>query len=63
MLEVKDRLALERAHRSLAEAGIAHKLWTEQPEDEPTCLATAPCPKSAVGPLLRRLQLCKARLG
>ena len=45
----------------LADAGVPHKLWVEQPEDFPTCLATAPCRKSVAGPHLRKLQLCKGK--
>lgn len=45
----------------LADAGVPHKLWVEQPEDFATCLATAPCRKSVAGPHLRKLQLCKGK--
>ena len=45
----------------LSEAGVPHKLWVEQPEDFPTCLATAPCRKSVVAPHMRKLALCKGK--
>ena len=44
----------------LTEAGVLHKLWVEQPENYPTCLATKPYPKSAVALHFKKLNLCKA---
>lgn len=41
----------------LAEEGIAHKLWIEQPEGIPTAIALKPYPKSLVGPLLKKFSL------
>ena len=34
--------ALVKTAEKLEEAGIPHYLWTEQPEDIPTALATVP---------------------
>ncbi|GAB4817114.1 hypothetical protein N2152v2_004160 [Parachlorella kessleri] len=59
VLEVKSEAQLRSLADKLAEAGILHKLWVEQPEDFATCLATAPYPKSAVQPFVKRLKLCK----
>ncbi|CAG5928441.1 unnamed protein product [Menidia menidia] len=39
---------------SLEQAGVSHKLWVEQPENIPTCLALKPYPREAVQPLLRK---------
>ena len=41
---------LTKISEKLKEAGVDHKLWIEQPEDFPTCLAVKPYPKE-VGPL------------
>ncbi len=45
---------------ALVRTGLAHKLWIEQPENVPTCLATKPYPKSVIGPSVKRLPLCRA---
>lgn len=62
VLEVKSQAQLENLAAKLREAGIAHKLWVEQPENYPTCLATKPYRRSTGGPLFKKLQLCKAAL-
>jgi hypothetical protein len=59
VLEVKGEAQLRGLAAKLAEAGVPHKLWVEQPEDFATCLATAPNRKSAVAPLVKKLKLCK----
>ena len=59
MLEIKGEAQLRTLAEKLAEAGVAHKLWVEQPEDFVTCLATAPAAKSAVGLHFKKLKLCK----
>lgn len=59
VLEVKGEEQLRNVAAKLTEAGVRHKLWVEQPEDFPTCVATAPYPKSQVAPLLKKLKLCK----
>ena len=59
VLEVKGEPQLRALSAKLAAAGVAHKLWVEQPEDFATCLATAPAPKSRVAPHVRKLKLCK----
>ncbi|XP_053736207.1 putative peptidyl-tRNA hydrolase PTRHD1 [Synchiropus splendidus] len=59
VLGAPDEASLCSLSASLTQAGVAHKLWVEQPENIPTCLALKPCPKEAVQPLLRKLQLFK----
>ncbi len=59
VLEVKGEPQLRTLSASLTAAGVAHKLWTEQPEDFATCLATKPYPKNAVAAHFKKLQLCK----
>ena len=59
VLEVKGLTQLQKLADKLQEQSVPHRLWQEQPENTPTALATAPLPKSAVAPHLKRLQLCK----
>uniref|UniRef100_A0A803LXT6 peptidyl-tRNA hydrolase n=2 Tax=Chenopodium quinoa TaxID=63459 RepID=A0A803LXT6_CHEQI len=58
-LEVKGETQIVNLSEKLKSAGILHKLWIEQPENYPTCLATKPYPKSVVSPFFRKLKLCK----
>ncbi|KVH95153.1 Peptidyl-tRNA hydrolase II domain-containing protein, partial [Cynara cardunculus var. scolymus] len=47
-LEVKGEVQLKNLSEKLTSNDIAHKLWIEQPENTPTCLASKPYPKSVV---------------
>ncbi|KAK9097444.1 hypothetical protein Sjap_022941 [Stephania japonica] len=58
-LEVKGETQILNLSEKLTASGIAHKLWIEQPENIPTCLATKPYKKSAVSTFFRKLKLCK----
>lgn len=58
-MEVKGEVQLRALAEKLAAASIRHKLWVEQPEDFPTCVATAPYPKEAVQQHFKKLKLCK----
>ena len=59
VLEIKGEAQLLALAEKLTAAGVAHKLWVEQPEDFPTCLATAPATKAAVGLHFKKFKLCK----
>uniref|UniRef100_A0A0E0H5M2 peptidyl-tRNA hydrolase n=1 Tax=Oryza nivara TaxID=4536 RepID=A0A0E0H5M2_ORYNI len=50
---------LKNLAEKLEAAGVRHKVWIEQPENIPTCIATAPCPKSQVSSFFKKLKLCK----
>ncbi|GIL68014.1 hypothetical protein Vafri_21340 [Volvox africanus] len=63
VLEVKDEAQLRKLSEQLAQGGIGHKLWVEQPEDFPTCLATRPYAKSQVASYFKKFQLSKAPIG
>lgn len=63
VLEVKDEAQLRGLAAKLAEAGVSHTLWVEQPENYPTCLASKPYRKSDVAQHFKKFQLCKAALG
>lgn len=58
VLEVKGETQLQNLHTKLEEAGIRHKLWMEQPENIPTCLAAGPYYKSTVQPYFKKFKLC-----
>ncbi|XP_055812736.1 uncharacterized protein LOC129882454 isoform X2 [Solanum dulcamara] len=58
-LEVKGEAQILNLAGKLKAGGIAHKLWIEQPENIPTCLAIKPYPKSLVSSFFRKLKLCK----
>lgn len=58
-LEVKGEAQLVNLSEKLKGSDIAHKLWIEQPENIPTCLATKPYPKTLVAPFFKKLKLCK----
>ncbi|CAI5484592.1 unnamed protein product, partial [Closterium sp. Yama58-4] len=56
-LEVKGEVQLLNLSKKLQEAGITHRVWMEQPENMPTCIATLPHPKNVVAPHMRKLKL------
>ncbi|KAI9098019.1 hypothetical protein K1719_025790 [Acacia pycnantha] len=58
-LEVKGETQILNLSEKLTSGGIVHKLWIEQPENIPTCLATKPYPKSMVSSYFKKLKLCK----
>eukprot|EP00435_Cladocopium_sp_Y103_P009055 s1577_g2.t1 len=51
----KSQADLEDATKRLTEAGIPYKLWVEQPEDVPVCVATWPRPRSVLRKVLKKL--------
>uniref|UniRef100_A0A3P8VC81 peptidyl-tRNA hydrolase n=1 Tax=Cynoglossus semilaevis TaxID=244447 RepID=A0A3P8VC81_CYNSE len=57
--QAPDEEALSSLSENLTQAGVSHKLWIEQPENIPTCLALKPYPKETVQPLLRKFKLFK----
>ncbi|XP_031736857.1 putative peptidyl-tRNA hydrolase PTRHD1 isoform X1 [Cucumis sativus] len=56
-LEVKGETQMVNLSEKLKANSIVHKLWIEQPENIPTCLATKPYPKSVVSPFFKKLKL------
>ncbi|XP_013886724.1 putative peptidyl-tRNA hydrolase PTRHD1 [Austrofundulus limnaeus] len=59
VLAAPDEAALSGLSERLSQAGVAHKVWVEQPENIPTCLALKPCSKHTVRPLLSNFKLFK----
>ncbi len=59
---MKGETQLRNLAAKLTEAGVKHKLWVEQPEAFPTCLATKPYRKSEIASHFKKLNLCKSVL-
>ncbi|KAL5290554.1 PTRHD1 family protein [Megaselia abdita] len=58
-LEAKDETELVKISEKLKENDIKFKLWIEQPENIPTCLAVKPYKKECVHPFVKKLKLLK----
>ncbi|NWY93647.1 PTRD1 hydrolase, partial [Loxia curvirostra] len=59
VLEAPDENSLLDLAKLLKEKGVDHKVWMENPEGIPTCLALRPYPKNLVQPHLRNFKLLK----
>ncbi|XP_072187614.1 putative peptidyl-tRNA hydrolase PTRHD1 [Excalfactoria chinensis] len=59
VLEAPDEAALTTLAQTLQEHSIDHEVWTEQPENIPSCLALRPYPKDQVHPHLKKFKLLK----
>ncbi|KAJ6637470.1 putative peptidyl-tRNA hydrolase PTRHD1 [Pseudolycoriella hygida] len=59
VLEANDDKTLNSLSETLKEKGIIHKLWIEQPESIPTCIAIKPYQKKHVHPFVKHLKLLK----
>ncbi|XP_045496411.1 putative peptidyl-tRNA hydrolase PTRHD1 [Colias croceus] len=62
VLEVPNEESLKKIAEKLKENSIDHKLWIEQPENIPTCLALKPYPKEEVKKYVGKFKLYKALL-
>ncbi|NWH98605.1 PTRD1 hydrolase, partial [Tichodroma muraria] len=59
VLEAPDENSLLDLAEMLRQKGLDHRVWTENPEGIPTCLALRPYPKNQVQPHLRNFKLLK----
>ncbi|XP_048372981.1 putative peptidyl-tRNA hydrolase PTRHD1 [Sphaerodactylus townsendi] len=59
VLEAPDESALTALAEALQQNSIDHKVWTEQPEDIPTCIALRPYPKEEVHRHVKKFKLLK----
>ncbi|XP_026464416.1 putative peptidyl-tRNA hydrolase PTRHD1 [Ctenocephalides felis] len=57
VLEAPNENTIQTLHTTLETEGIKHKLWIEQPENIPTCLALKPYPKDQVQKYFKKLKL------
>lgn len=58
-LQAPSQDELEKLSQDLSANQIDHKLWIEQPENYPTCLATKPYPKQQIQSFFNKLKLFK----
>ena len=58
-LQAKNEEALRSLAEKLQENGVDHKLWIEQPENIPTCVATKPYPKAEIQTYFKKFKLFK----
>lgn len=61
-IQVPNEESLKKVAEKLKENSIAHKLWIEQPENVPTCLALKPYPKDQVKKFVGKFKLYKTTL-
>ncbi|XP_064652783.1 putative peptidyl-tRNA hydrolase PTRHD1 [Lineus longissimus] len=59
VLQANDEDALKSLAEALKMDSIDHKLWIEQPENIPTCLATKPYPKDEIQKYFKKFKLFK----
>lgn len=59
VLEAPDEATLRQLSAKLVESSVDHKLWVEQPENYPTCLAVKPYAKSEVQKFFKKFKLYK----
>lgn len=57
--QAPDEAALTVLAETLKQHSIDHQVWTEQPENVPTCLALRPYPKDQVHQHLKKFKLLK----
>ncbi|VVC88269.1 unnamed protein product [Leptidea sinapis] len=62
VLEVPNEDSLKKVTDKLKENSIDHKLWIEQPENIPTCVALKPYPKEEVKKYFGKFKLYKSTL-
>ncbi|XP_026731812.1 putative peptidyl-tRNA hydrolase PTRHD1 [Trichoplusia ni] len=62
VLEVPNEESLKKVAEKLKENSISHKLWIEQPENIPTCLAMKPYPKDEVKKFVGKFKLLKLQI-
>ncbi|XP_075976100.1 putative peptidyl-tRNA hydrolase PTRHD1 [Anticarsia gemmatalis] len=62
VLEVPDEASLNKVAAKLKENFISHKLWIEQPENIPTCIAMKPYPKEEVKKYVGKFKLLKLQI-
>lgn len=61
-MQVPNEDSLRKIAEKLKENSVDHKLWIEQPEDIPTCLALKPYPKEEVKKYVGKFKLYKTTL-
>ena len=57
LFQAPDEPSLRQLSEKLTDAGIDHKLWLEQPENTPTCIAAKPYSKEHVQQYFKEFKL------
>ncbi|CAG7823332.1 unnamed protein product [Allacma fusca] len=57
VLQIPDAESLNELASTLTTNNIDFKLWIEQPENIPTCIAIKPYPRDVVKPLVKQFKL------
>lgn len=57
--QAKDEESLKELSQMLTTSQVDFKLWVEQPENFPTCLATRPYPKEEIQQYFKQFKLMK----
>lgn len=60
--QATDEESIVKLSETLSSKGIDHKLWIEQPENIPTCIATRPYVKENIQENFKKFKLFKAWL-
>lgn len=58
--QATDEESIVKLSETLSSKGIDHKLWIEQPENIPTCIATRPYVKENIQENFKKFKLFKA---
>jgi hypothetical protein len=59
-LQATDEESIVKLSEALTSNGIDHKLWIEQPENIPTCIATRPYIKENIQQHFKKFKLFKS---
>lgn len=59
VLGIENLVDLDDLNKTLNENNVKFKLWIEQPENIPTCLATKPYPKTEIERFFKKFKLFK----
>ncbi|KAL1508925.1 hypothetical protein ABEB36_003744 [Hypothenemus hampei] len=59
VLEANNEDSIRDLSKALEENNIKHKMWIEQPENIPTCIAVKPYPKEEVQRYFKKFKLFK----
>lgn len=59
VLEAENEKSLQDLAAKLEQNGVLHKLWIEQPENIPTCIAVKPHPKEDIQKYFKKFKLFK----
>ncbi|PVV05066.1 hypothetical protein BB560_000417 [Smittium megazygosporum] len=57
VLQAKDQEHLQKISADLDKLNIKHCMWTEQPENFSTCIATIPVTREEISPAVKKLKL------